>query len=52
MDVMLLGLMALPNQVVYIQFHPVAYVSLNSQSLLFMLHDTDNNDRWLNSISK
>lgn len=28
MDVMLLGLMALPNQVVYIQFHPVAYVSL------------------------
>ena len=27
MDVMLLGLMALPNQVVYIQFHPVAYVS-------------------------
>ncbi|THX10446.1 hypothetical protein D6D13_05439 [Aureobasidium pullulans] len=26
MDVMLLGLMALPNQVVYIQFHPVAYM--------------------------
>ncbi|SPO07010.1 uncharacterized protein DNG_09704 [Cephalotrichum gorgonifer] len=30
MDVMLLGLMSLPNQVVYIQFHPVAYmVKLN-----------------------
>ncbi|CAD0108145.1 unnamed protein product [Aureobasidium uvarum] len=28
MDVMLLGLMALPNQVVYIQFHPVAYMSM------------------------
>ncbi|KAH6682173.1 hypothetical protein F5X68DRAFT_137534 [Plectosphaerella plurivora] len=30
MDVMLIGLMSLPNQVVYIQFHPVAYmVKLN-----------------------
>ncbi|KAK2033989.1 hypothetical protein LX32DRAFT_679335 [Colletotrichum zoysiae] len=30
MDAMLIGLMSLPNQVVYIQFHPVAYmVKLN-----------------------
>jgi hypothetical protein len=36
MDVMLLGLMALPNQVVYIQFHPVAYVSLSPQFVLFL----------------
>ncbi|MCJ1383869.1 hypothetical protein MMC17_006983 [Xylographa soralifera] len=26
MDIMIIGLMSLPNQIVYIQFHPVAYI--------------------------
>jgi hypothetical protein len=33
MDLMLIGLMSLPNGIVFVQFHPVAYVS---QSLCFM----------------
>lgn len=33
MDIMLIGLMSLPNGIVFVQFHPVAYVSQTSWSL-------------------
>ncbi|KAH7169946.1 hypothetical protein EDB81DRAFT_150034 [Dactylonectria macrodidyma] len=38
MDAMLIGLMSLPNQIVYIQFHPVAYmVKLNIEMSMAQL---------------
>jgi hypothetical protein len=33
MDLMLIGLMSLPNGIVFVQFHPVAYVSHSSRPL-------------------
>lgn len=33
MDLMLIGLMSLPNGIVFVQFHPVAYVSRSPCSL-------------------
>lgn len=51
MDVMLLGLMALPNQVVYIQFHPVAYVS-SLTARLVCIDNANINARWSNFTSK
>jgi hypothetical protein len=33
MDLMLIGLMSLPNGIVFVQFHPVAYVSHKSRPL-------------------
>ncbi|KAI9739681.1 MAG: hypothetical protein M1834_006399 [Cirrosporium novae-zelandiae] len=49
MDLMLIGLMSLPNQVVYIQFHPVAYmvklnIEMSMASLIVRLARGTNND--------
>lgn len=53
---MLIGLMSLPNQVVYIQFHPVAYmvklnIEMSMASLITRLARGDNNDVRMNSLS-
>ncbi|EFQ31881.1 hypothetical protein CGRA01v4_13044 [Colletotrichum graminicola] len=46
MDAMLIGLMSLPNQVVYIQFHPVAYmVKLNIEMSMASLITRLSKDR-------
>ncbi|TDZ17850.1 hypothetical protein Cob_v009176 [Colletotrichum orbiculare MAFF 240422] len=56
MDAMLIGLMSLPNQVVYIQFHPVAYmvklnIEMSMASLITRLaRDKDSGFRF-NSLS-
>ncbi|KAH8649176.1 hypothetical protein BX600DRAFT_111336 [Xylariales sp. PMI_506] len=57
MDVMLIGLMSLPNQVVYIQFHPVAYmvklnIEMSMASLITRLARGQNNDVNMNSLSE
>ncbi|PTB61867.1 hypothetical protein BBK36DRAFT_1130661 [Trichoderma citrinoviride] len=56
MDAMLIGLMSLPNQVVYIQFHPVTYmVKLNIEmemaELITKLAKGENSDMKLPSTS-
>ncbi|KAI1841858.1 hypothetical protein JX265_010832 [Neoarthrinium moseri] len=57
MDVMLIGLMSLPNQVVYIQFHPVAYmvklnIEMSMASLITRLARTGANDVHMNTLSE
>ncbi|KAM0260066.1 hypothetical protein ACHAQJ_002990 [Trichoderma viride] len=57
MDAMLIGLMSLPNQVVYIQFHPVAYmVKLNIEmtmaDLITKLARGENSDMNMPSTSQ
>ncbi|KAL7929530.1 hypothetical protein V8C35DRAFT_331610 [Trichoderma chlorosporum] len=56
MDAMLIGLMSLPNQVVYIQFHPVTYmVKLNIEmtmaELITKLAKGENSDMYMPSTS-
>ncbi|KAI0129896.1 hypothetical protein BJ170DRAFT_291591 [Xylariales sp. AK1849] len=56
MDAMLIGLMSLPNQVVYVQFHPVAYmVKLNiemSMASLITRLARQSSDVNMNSLSE
>ncbi|KAL7896127.1 hypothetical protein HDV63DRAFT_235134 [Trichoderma sp. SZMC 28014] len=57
MDAMLIGLMSLPNQDVYIQFHPVTYmVKLNIEmtmaDLIMKLAKTENSDMSMPSSSR
>ncbi|KAJ3459677.1 hypothetical protein MRS44_015750 [Fusarium solani] len=57
MDGMLIGLMSLPNQVVYIQFHPVAYmvklnIEMSMASLITRLARGENADDYYPSMSK
>jgi hypothetical protein len=40
MDLMLIGLMSLPNGIVFVQFHPVAYVSHNIRPVAHSLSNT------------
>ncbi|KAJ4313581.1 hypothetical protein N0V84_009338 [Fusarium piperis] len=56
MDGMLIGLMSLPNQVVYIQFHPVAYmvklnIEMSMASLITRLARGENADDYYPSMS-
>ncbi|KAF4981687.1 hypothetical protein FZEAL_2574 [Fusarium zealandicum] len=56
MDAMLIGLMSLPNQVVYIQFHPVAYmvklnIEMSMAKLITRLARGDNADEYYPSMS-
>jgi hypothetical protein len=56
MDAMLIGLMSLPNQVVYIQFHPVAYmvklnIEMSMASLITRLATQGQRDADFNSNS-
>lgn len=56
MDGMLIGLMSLPNQVVYIQFHPVAYmvklnIEMSMASLITRLARGENADEYYPSMS-
>ncbi|ORY66161.1 uncharacterized protein BCR38DRAFT_429458 [Pseudomassariella vexata] len=56
MDAMLVGLMSLPNEVVYIQFHPVAYmvklnIEMSMASLITRLAQGKNSDAHFNSLS-
>lgn len=56
MDVMLIGLMFLPNPVVFIQFHPVAYmvklnIEMSMASLIARLAKTQENSFGFNSLS-
>lgn len=53
---MLIGLMSLPNQVVYIQFHPVAYmvklnIEMSMASLITRLARGENSDEYYPSMS-
>mgnify|MGYP000969780030 CR=1 FL=1 len=41
MDLMLIGLMSLPNGIVFVQFHPVAYVSQKISSLIYPHHNSN-----------
>ncbi|EEU41714.1 uncharacterized protein NECHADRAFT_87702 [Fusarium vanettenii 77-13-4] len=57
MDGMLIGLMSLPNQVVYIQFHPVAYmvklnIEMSMASLITRLARGENADEYYPSMSR
>lgn len=56
MDVMLIGLMSLPNQVVYVQFHPVAYmvklnIEMSMASLITRLAKNQDAEFRLNSLT-
>ncbi|KAJ4264361.1 hypothetical protein NW762_005559 [Fusarium torreyae] len=56
MDGMLIGLMSLPNQVVYIQFHPVAYmvklnIEMSMAKLITRLAKGENSDDYYPSMS-
>ncbi|KAL4731515.1 hypothetical protein ACLX1H_000485 [Fusarium chlamydosporum] len=56
MDGMLIGLMSLPNQVVYIQFHPVAYmvklnIEMSMAKLITRLAKGENADDYYPSMS-
>ncbi|KAK4064253.1 uncharacterized protein Triagg1_9049 [Trichoderma aggressivum f. europaeum] len=52
MDAMLIGLISLPNQVVYIQFHPVTYmVKLNIEMSITKLSKGENADTQMPSTS-
>ncbi|KAM5344217.1 hypothetical protein ACJ41O_012754 [Fusarium nematophilum] len=56
MDAMLIGLMSLPNQVVYIQFHPVAYmvklnIEMSMAKLITRLARGENADEYYPSMS-
>ncbi|KAK1512415.1 uncharacterized protein CCOS01_14655 [Colletotrichum costaricense] len=56
MDAMLIGLMSLPNQVVYIQFHPVAYmvklnIEMSMASLITRLAKDQDSGFRFNSLS-
>ncbi|RBR26950.1 uncharacterized protein FIESC28_00218 [Fusarium coffeatum] len=56
MDAMLIGLMWLPNQVVYIQFHPVAYmvklnIEMSMAKLITRLAKGENADDYYPSLS-
>ncbi|KAL3961236.1 hypothetical protein ACCO45_002759 [Purpureocillium lilacinum] len=56
MDGMLIGLMSLPNQVVYIQFHPVTYmvklnIEMSMADLITRLARGENSDTYLPSTS-
>ncbi|KAF4997978.1 hypothetical protein FGRMN_3498 [Fusarium graminum] len=56
MDGMLIGLMSLPNQVVYIQFHPVAYmvklnIEMSMAKLITRLAKGENPDDYYPSMS-
>ncbi|KAK9416991.1 hypothetical protein SUNI508_09230 [Seiridium unicorne] len=57
MDAMLIGLMSLPNQVVYIQFHPVAYmvklnIEMSMATLITRLARHGSNDVHMNTLSE
>ncbi|KFG80254.1 hypothetical protein MANI_011225 [Metarhizium anisopliae] len=57
MDGLLIGLMSLPNQVVYIQFHPVAYmvklnIEMSMADLITRLARSENADTYLPSTSQ
>ncbi|KAH8198276.1 hypothetical protein TruAng_007574 [Truncatella angustata] len=57
MDAMLIGLMSLPNQVVYIQFHPVAYmvklnIEMSMASLITHLARNGSNDVHMGTLSE
>ncbi|KAI0175453.1 hypothetical protein BJ166DRAFT_175197 [Pestalotiopsis sp. NC0098] len=57
MDAMLIGLMSLPNQVVFIQFHPVAYmvklnIEMSMATLITRLARNGRNDVYLNTLSE
>jgi hypothetical protein len=54
---MLIGLMSLPNQVVYIQFHPVAYmvklnIEMSMATLITRLARNGSNDVHVNTLSE
>jgi hypothetical protein len=54
---MLIGLMSLPNQVVFIQFHPVAYmvklnIEMSMATLITRLARSGANDVYLNTLSE
>lgn len=54
---MLIGLMSLPNQVVFIQFHPVAYmvklnIEMSMATLITRLARNGRNDVYLNTLSE
>ncbi|PKK55052.1 hypothetical protein CI102_98 [Trichoderma harzianum] len=56
MDAMLIGLMSLPNQVVYIQFHPVTYmvklnIEMSMAELITKLAKGENSDMQMPSTS-
>ncbi|CAF3532397.1 unnamed protein product [Fusarium graminearum] len=56
MDGMLIGLMSLPNQVVFIQFHPVAYmvklnIEMSMAKLITRLAKGENSDDYYPSLS-
>ncbi|GKT41478.1 uncharacterized protein ColSpa_01659 [Colletotrichum spaethianum] len=56
MDAMLIGLMSLPNQVVYVQFHPVAYmvklnIEMSMASLITRLAKDHDSGLRFNSLS-
>ncbi|QPC70702.1 hypothetical protein HYE68_001454 [Fusarium pseudograminearum] len=57
MDGMLIGLMSLPNQVVFIQFHPVAYmvklnIEMSMAKLITRLAKGENSDDYYPSLSQ
>ncbi|KAH6951437.1 hypothetical protein DER45DRAFT_383334 [Fusarium avenaceum] len=57
MDGMLIGLMSLPNQVVYVQFHPVAYmvklnIEMSMAKLITRLAKGENADDYYPSMSQ